>query len=191
VCDLIFEPLPITGANAITPEKREDTRGFFTRLFCSSEFSEHGLFSEFRQANASRSNKAGTLRGLHYQLGSAAEVKVVRCTTGAVFDVALDLRPDSPTFGKWHGLELTSDNHVMLYIPRGCAHGFITLSNMSEVHYLVSSPYTPDLERTVRYNDARFGIVWPCDVTEISPKDAGAPDFDPAYHGIEQLRGYL
>ncbi len=132
----------------------------------------------------------GTVRGMHYQLGKAAEVKLVRCTAGALFDVALDLRPDSATFGQWFGAELTADNHSMLYVSRGCAHGFVTLTENAEVFYLVSSPYTPSLERSVRYNDPRFGVRWPIPVEQVSPKDANSPDFDPVYHGTAQLTGF-
>jgi dTDP-4-dehydrorhamnose 3,5-epimerase len=187
---MIFESTPLKGAMVIKPEERRDARGFFARMFCGAEFGQHGLATQFVQANASMSIAKGTLRGMHYQIGEAAEVKVVRCTAGALFDVALDLRPDSPTFGRWFGAELTAENHAMLYVPRGCAHGFITLEPNTEVFYLVSSPYTPAMERGVRYNDPRFGIEWPAEVTQISPADAGRPDFDPQTHGTEQLRGF-
>ncbi|WP_349509474.1 dTDP-4-dehydrorhamnose 3,5-epimerase [Pseudacidobacterium ailaaui] len=188
---MIFQETPIQGVFVIRPEERCDSRGFFARLFCESEFSAHRLETRFVQANASLSINKGTLRGMHYQLGAAAEVKLVRCTSGALYDVALDLRPDSSTFGQWFGVELTAANHTMLYIPRGCAHGFITLDANTEVFYLVSSPYSPDQERGIRFNDPRFSIQWPLPVEHISQKDAGNPDFDPVYHGMESLRGLL
>lgn len=188
---MIFEPTAIGGVFVIRPEERRDSRGFFARLFCSSEFRSHDLEPHFEQANASLSTGKGTLRGMHYQIGPASEVKVVRCTAGALYDVALDLRPDSPTFGQSFGVELTAENHVMLYVPRGCAHGFISLLPDTEVFYLVSSPYTPTAERGVRYNDPSFSIQWPIAVEHISQADACRPDFDPLTHGVESLRGLI
>jgi dTDP-4-dehydrorhamnose 3,5-epimerase len=186
-----FLPTPIRGAFRIEPEKRTDERGFFARLFCREEFHAQGLAESFVQANVSRSVEAGTLRGMHYQLGLSAEVKLVRCTRGELFDVAIDLRPDSPTFGKWHGMDLNAESHAIYYIPRGCAHGFVTLTENAEIFYLVSAPYNPKDERAVRFNDPRFGIEWPVPVVAISRKDVEAPNFDPNYHGIDRLRGLL
>lgn len=188
---MIFEKSPIPGVMIIAPEERRDARGFFARLFCEKEFANHGLETRFVQANVSLSVGVGTLRGMHYQIGDAAEVKVVRCTAGALFDVALDLRPDSPAFGQWFGTELTAENHRMLYVPRGCAHGFISLAPNTEIFYLVSSAYTPAMERGIRYNDPRFSILWPAQVEHISPADASRPDFDPEIHGVEHLRGLI
>jgi dTDP-4-dehydrorhamnose 3,5-epimerase len=188
---MLFHPNAVTGSYVIEPQKRGDERGFFARLFCTGEFTDHGLETRIVQANASLSAAKGTLRGMHYQLGAAAEVKLVRCTAGAVFDVALDLRPDSPTFGKWFGTELSAKNHAMLYVPRGCAHGFITLTGDAEVFYLVSAPYSPTQERCVRYNDPRFAVAWPAEPQVVSAKDAASPDFDPGHHGTEMLRGLL
>lgn len=188
---MLFHPNPVMGSVVIAPEKRGDERGFFARMFCAEEFAKQGLETRFVQANASRSSAKGTLRGMHYQLGEAAEVKVVRCTAGALFDVVLDLRPDSPSFGKYFGAELTATNHAMLYVPRGCAHGFITLADDSEVFYLVSAFYSPKLERAVRYNDPRFAIAWPEEVRVVSAKDAAVIDFDPLHHGVDLLRGLL
>lgn len=186
-----YQDTPVKGAYVVDLEKRGDERGFFARAFCDREFAAHGLESAFRQANVSRSAGKGTLRGMHYQLGTAAEVKLVRCTAGALFDVALDLRPDSPSFGKWFGVELTADNHTMFYIPRGCAHGFLSLKDDTEVFYLVSTPYTPEAERGVRYSDPRFGIVWPGEALHVSAKDAAHPDFDPVHHGVDTLKGLI
>src|SRR6266702_47019 len=161
---MIFEETPIKGAYVIRPEERRDARDFFARLFCETEFGQHGLEKKFVQANCSLSVDKGTMRGMHYQLGAAAETKLVRCTAGALFDVALDLRPDSQTFGQWFGVELTAENHTMLYVPRGCAHGFVTLTDQAEVFYLVSAPYTSSQERGVRFDDPRFAIGWPAPV---------------------------
>ena len=188
---MLFHPNPITGSFLIEPEKCSDERGFFARLFCESEFAAHGLKTRFVQTNASLSVQKGTLRGMHYQLGTSAEVKLVRCTAGALFDVALDLRPDSPTFGEWFGAELTAENHAMMYVPCGCAHGFITLADQAEVFYMVSAPYAPAQERCVRFDDPRFGIRWPAPVEHISPKDAATPAFDSVHHGVETLRGLV
>jgi dTDP-4-dehydrorhamnose 3,5-epimerase len=188
---MIFEESQIKGVFVIRPEERHDDRGFFARAFCAEEFASHGLNTQYIQANISNSTHRGTLRGMHYQVGAAAEVKVVRCTAGAIWDVALDLRPDSPTTGQWFGVELTAQNHSMLYVPRGCAHGFVTLADASEVFYLVSSPYTPAAERSVRWNDPSFSIQWPVPALHISDKDKNAPDFDPVFHGSEALRNLL
>lgn len=186
---MIFHETRVVGALIIEPDKREDHRGFFARLFDADAFSARGLDTRFVQVNTSLSHRRGTLRGLHYQFGPAAEAKLVRCTTGVLFDIALDLRPDSPSFGHWCGAEL--DGTRMLYVPRGCAHGFVTLTAQSEAGYLVSAPYSPAHERTVRFDDPRFAIEWPMTPAEISDKDARAPDFDPAHHQIETLRGLL
>jgi dTDP-4-dehydrorhamnose 3,5-epimerase len=186
---MIFQETPVHGVYVIEPEKREDHRGYFARLFSADEFAGRGLETRYVQANTSLSRRRGTLRGLHYQFGEAAEVKLVRCTAGVLFDVALDLRPDSPSFGRSFGIEL--EGCRMLYVPRGCAHGFITLAPGSEAHYLVSTPYSPTHERTIRYDDPRFAVAWPRMPAEISDKDAHAPDFDPARHAVETLRGLL
>ncbi len=184
---MIFEQTEIRGVNIVRPEARQDERGLFARMFCADEFAAQGLETCFVQSNLSHSRHRGTLRGMHYQIGQAAEVKVVRCTAGSLYDVALDLRPNSDTFGKSFGIELSAANRTTLYIPRGCAHGFVTLSDDAEVTYLVSAAYSPKLERGVRYDDPRFAIAWPIAPTVISPKDAQSPDFDPALHGTTEL----
>jgi dTDP-4-dehydrorhamnose 3,5-epimerase len=186
---MIFTPAPLAGAYTIDLEKRGDDRGFFARLFCEEEFAHHGLETRFIQANNSLSAKRGTLRGMHYQLPPAAEVKVVRCIQGALFDVILDLRPDSPSFGRWFGAELSAENRRMMYVPRGSAHGFITLTENAEVLYLVSAAYAQPQERGVRYDDPRFAIDWPLAPAEISAKDAAWPDYDPDFHGAASLTG--
>ena len=138
-----------------------DERGFFARFFCEREFADNGLERSFVQINNSLSTKKGTLRGPHYQLPPCAEVKVVRCVRGALYDAIVDLRPNSPTYRKWFGAELTADNRFMMYVPRGCAHAMLTLSDGAEAIYLVSAFYEPEQERGVRWNDPAIGIKWP------------------------------
>ena len=186
---MIFTPTPLAGAYLIDLEKRGDDRGFFARVFCEREFAEHGLETRFPQINNSASAKRGTLRGMHYQLPPAAEVNVVRCIKGALYDVIADLRSDSPTFKQWFGAELTADNRRMMYVPRGFAHGFITLEDDTEAFYLVSALYSPDQERGLRFNDPALGIEWPAEPTELSEKDKNWRDFDADFHGVEILRG--
>lgn len=186
---MIFHSTPLKGAYTVELEKRGDDRGFFARLFCEREFSDAGLESRFVQINNSLSSKKGTLRGMHYQLAPSSEVKVIRCVRGALFDAIIDLRPDSSTFGKWFGAELTAENRRMMYAPRGFAHGLLTLEDSSEALYLASTPYAPDCERGVRWNDPFFNVQWPIEPAEISGKDAGWPGFDPEFHGTERLRG--
>ncbi len=184
-----FYTTTLQDARLIELERRGDDRGFFARLFCEREFEGAGLATRFAQANNSLSAKKGTLRGLHYQLAPAAEVKMVRCVRGALFDLILDLRPDSPTFGRSFGAELNADNRLMMYVPRGFAHAILTLADDTEAIYLVSDFYSPQDERGVRWNDPRFDLRWPIEPVEVSSKDATWPDFDPAFHGVERLRG--
>lgn len=184
-----FSPTPLSGAYLINLDRRGDDRGFFARLFCENEFKNSGLESQFVQINTSLTAKKGTLRGMHYQLPPDSEVKVVRCIRGALFDVIVDLRPDSPTFKKWFGAELTSENRTMMYVPRGFAHGLVTLQDDTEAFYLVSAFYAPESERGVRFDDKEFGIEWPVPILETSDKDRGWPDLDPEWHGVELFRG--
>jgi dTDP-4-dehydrorhamnose 3,5-epimerase len=184
-----FNPTPLEGAYTIEIEKRGDDRGFFARFFCENEFREAGLETRFVQINNSLTGLKGTLRGLHYQLPPNAEVKVVRCIRGELWDVILDLRAGSPTFGKWFGAELTAENRRMMYVPRGFAHGFVTLTDDTEALYLVSAFYGPEEERGVRYNDPAHGIEWPVEPREISDKDRNWPDLNADFHGFERLRG--
>jgi len=186
---VIFSPTPVEGAYTIEPEKRGDDRGFFARSFCAKEFGAHGLETKFVQANNSFTAKKATLRGMHYQLPPAAEVKIVRCLRGAFYDVVLDIRPDSPSFGHFFGAELTADNRLMMYVPRGCAHALLSLKDDSEALYLVSDFYAPDHERGVRFDDPKFAIPWPLKPQEISAKDAAWPDFNADFHGTDKLRG--
>lgn len=177
-----FLPTPIEGAYLIELEKREDERGFFARFFCEKEFGAAGLETRFVQANNSLSKDEGTLRGMHYQLGDSAEVKVVRTLSGALWDAILDLRPGSATFGQSFGAELTAENRRMMYVPRGFAHGFLTLTPDTEALYLVSAFYDGPAERGVRWNDPKFNVRWPATPKVISEKDANQRDFDPAWH---------
>lgn len=186
---MLFNPTPLQDAFTIELEKRGDDRGFFARFFCVNEFAKAGLETKFVQVNNSLSTVKGTLRGMHYQLAPSAEVKVVRCLRGSVWDAIIDIRPDSPTFGKSFGAELSADNRRMMYVPRGFAHGILTLTDDAELLYLVSDFYAPAEERGIRWNDPRFTVEWPIKPIEISPKDAAWPDFDPKIHGVEKLRG--
>ena len=179
---MIFSETPIPGALVIELEKREDDRGFFARAFCEKEFLAHGLSSRFVQVNNSLSAAKGTLRGMHYQLAPRAETKLVRCIRGALLDVILDLREGSPTFGRSFGAELSAENRKMMYVPKGFAHGFLTLENDSEALYFVDEFYAPAFERCVRWNDPRFAIEWPQQPAVISDKDRDQKDFDPDWH---------
>ena len=173
---MIFGQTELPGAYIVELEKLEDERGYFARSWCQREFEAHGLDARLVQCNVSMNRKAGTLRGMHFQMPPFAEAKLVRCTRGALFDVIIDLRPDSPTFLKWFGIELTSDNGKMMYIPKGFAHGFLTLEDDTEVFYQMSEFYAPECARGVRWNDPLFGIKWPRNKTVISARDATYPD---------------
>lgn len=172
-----FLPLELKDAFLVSLEKREDSRGFFARYFCENEFKANGLESHWAQMNTSMSVEVGTLRGLHFQRAPYAEVKVVRCLRGAIWDVIVDIRKDSETYGKWFGAELNSENRTMMYIPKGFAHGFVSLTDSAEIFYLVSAPYSPDFEGTLRWNDPMHGIIWPIKPKVISEKDAVVPDW--------------
>ncbi len=173
-----FLPTELPGVYIIEPQPCHDERGFFARTWCRDEFAAHGLNTEWVQCNVSFNRKAGTLRGLHWQEAPHQEVKLVRCTAGAVYDVVLDLRPQSPTFRRWLAVELTADNHRAVYIPEGCAHGFQTLVDDTEVHYHMGTRYHPEAARGVRWDDPAFGIVWPpCESRTIAPRDRSFPDF--------------
>ena len=170
-----FTKTKLTSAYIIEVEEISDSRGFFARSWCQREFEEFGIKSNFVQANISFNCQKGTLRGLHYQNAPHAEAKLMRCTKGAIYDVAVDLRPDSPTFCEWVGAELTAENHRMLLVPEGFAHGFQTLEDDTEVSYQVTEFYTPKAEGGARYDDPAFGISWPLEVTVLSDKDANWP----------------
>ena len=165
------------GAFVIDIEKIHDERGFFARSFCRKEFEKHGLRSYFVQCNLSYNVQKGTLRGMHYQTAPYAEAKLVRCTRGAVYDVILDLRPNSETFSQWIALELTAEDYRMFYVPEGFAHGFQTLEDNTEIFYQMSEYYHPECTRGVRWDDPRFGIIWPLPNPTLSLKDRSYPDY--------------
>jgi dTDP-4-dehydrorhamnose 3,5-epimerase len=174
-----FVQTKVEGAFLIEPEPIADERGFFARVFCRQEFADHGLNPELAQGNVSFNHVKGTLRGLHYQAAPHQEAKLVRCTCGAIWDVALDLRPGSPTYLAWAGYVLSDANRSMLYVPEGCAHGFLTLTDGAEVTYQMSAPYAPAAGRGVRWDDPAFGIDWPGEVVVINQRDATYPDMEP------------
>ena len=175
---MIFTATKLPGAYIIDLKKIEDERGFFARTFCADEFSTNSLTAQFVQANTSLSYKKGTLRGMHFQKTPYEEDKLVRCTKGALYDVIIDLRKDSPTFKQWIGVELTEHNHRALFVPKGFGHGFITLEDNTEANYLVSQVYTAGAEAGIRYNDPQFNIRWPIKPTVISYKDVIHPDYE-------------
>jgi dTDP-4-dehydrorhamnose 3,5-epimerase len=177
-----FIETPMQGAFVIELEKRGDDRGFFARAFCEKEFQSAGLPSRFVQVNNSLSAQKGTLRGMHYQLAPMAEAKLVRCIRGALFDVILDLRANSRTFGRSFGAELSAENRKMMCVPKGFAHGFITLADDTEAFYFVDEFYGPQHERGVRWNDPKFNIAWPIQPVVLSDKDKAWRDFDPTWH---------
>ncbi|WP_227368683.1 dTDP-4-dehydrorhamnose 3,5-epimerase [Halomonas sp. M20] len=177
---MIFHETTLKDAWLIELEPRGDQRGFFARTMCKEEFAQHGLLNDFVQQNTSFSAQKGTLRGLHYQMQPHGEAKLVRCLRGAIVDIIVDVRADSPTFLQHQQFELTDSNRSQLYVPPGYAHGFQTLSNDVEVSYLVSAAYCPQAERGLRYDDERLQIDWPVPVTVLSEKDAHWPLIDEA-----------
>ena len=175
---MLFKSTAINGALIVDVEKIADERGFFGRVFCQREFEAHGIDPGIKQANIGFSKSKGTLRGLHYQVFPHGEAKLVRCTAGVLYDVILDLRAASATFKQWLGVELSAENRRMLYVPEGCAHGYMTLSDHTEIHYLVSQYYHQAAERGVRWNDPAFNIEWPINAgLMISEKDQNWPDW--------------
>lgn len=174
-----FIQTKIAGVFILEIERKEDARGFFARIFAREELQEHGLEDEFPQHNVGFNHVKGTLRGMHFQRAPHAETKLVRCTYGSVFDVALDLRPESPTFRRWVAVELSAENHRMLYIPVGCAHGYQTLEDATELSYLTSQLYVPQSATGFRHDDPAFAIEWPLPVSCISDADRRWPDFTP------------
>lgn len=166
-----FEENTISGSWVIDPTPHADERGRFMRAWCSREFVEHGIDFVPVQANMGFSVKKGTTRGIHFQVAPALEAKLVRCTRGKMFDVVLDLRPDSKSYGKWYGIELTDQNGRMLYVPRGCGHGYQTLVDNTEMYYMASEFYTPNAARGVRFDDPAFSIQWPLEATVVSEQD--------------------
>ena len=177
---MIFVETPIAGAFVIEPERRTDARGHFARIFGAHEFGQRGLDPSVAQCSTSFNTRAGTLRGMHFQADPYGEAKLVRCTRGAIYDVVLDLRPRSSTRLHWHAVELSDENGRALFIPVGCAHGFQTLSDASEVSYQISVPYEPNAARGVRWDDTAFTIDWPAPPPggrTISDRDASYPDY--------------
>jgi dTDP-4-dehydrorhamnose 3,5-epimerase len=174
---MMFTETALRGAFLIEPERRQDERGFFARTWCQREFEAHGLNIQWVQCNLSFNRHKGTLRGMHYQAAPYAETKLIRCTMGAIYDVIIDLRPDSPTFRQWLAVELTADDRRMLLVPSGLAHGFQTLMQETEVFYQMSQFYAPEYARGVRWDDPTFKVFWPDEQRIISERDRGFPDF--------------
>lgn len=174
---MIFRDTPLPGVFLVELEPKPDDRGFFARAWCADEFARTGLSPALAQVSVSYNHKAGTLRGMHYQAAPHGECKLVRCTAGSIYDVALDLRPDSPTYLKWHAAELSAANRHALYLPEGIAHGFLTLSDGAEVLYQISIPQVAEAARGLRWNDPVFGIRWPRAVSVISARDRDYADF--------------
>ena len=173
---MVFTELTLKGAYAIDPELIEDERGAFARVFCGDEFGQMGLATTFSQCSVSINRKKATLRGMHYQAEPNAEAKLICCTKGAIFDVLVDIRPASPSFGRWVGLDLSADNRRSVYIPRGFAHGFETLTDHAEVFYQISDPFRPEASRGFRWDDPAIGIKWPHPVPAvISARDRELP----------------
>jgi dTDP-4-dehydrorhamnose 3,5-epimerase len=176
---MIFKETKLPGVFEIELERRNDERGFFARSWCQEEFAGHGLNPKLVQCNVSFNQHKGTLRGMHYQTAPYAEAKLVRCTQGAIYDVVIDLRPQSPTFKKWVSAVLSAENRDMLFVPEGFAHGFLTLENATEVFYQMSEVYHAASARGVRWNDPAFQVEWPETVAVISDRDRTYPDFEP------------
>ena len=170
-----FQESPLAGAYTIELDRLEDERGFFARSYSAEEFAARGLPAAMPQSSVSFNARRGTLRGLHYQAEPHAEDKLVRCTAGAIYDVIVDLRPDSPTAKRWFGVELSAANHRSLFVPKGLAHGFMTLRDDTEVLYMISVPYAPGFERGLRWDDPAIGISWPASPSVVAARDAAFP----------------
>lgn len=173
----------VAGAYVMEPERHEDERGWFARTYCADEFAAAGLEPHIAQISTSHNDRRGTLRGMHFQRAPHEEAKLVRCTSGLAWDVVLDLRPDSPTFAGWAAAELDAERGRAMYVPTGCAHGFITLADNTEIEYLISTPHAPDAAAGVRFDDPAFGIDWPLAPAVISDRDRSYPSVD-----LESLR---
>jgi dTDP-4-dehydrorhamnose 3,5-epimerase len=175
-----FEPLEVDGAFLVCSEQRGDARGWFARVYCAEEFAAFGLVPTVAQVNLAETARAGTVRGLHYQLPPAAEAKLVRCVAGAIFDVVVDNRPGSPTYGRWAARELVAEQAAALYVPPGCAHGYQALTDGARALYHTSVPYAPELERGINPTDPTVGITWPRPPAHLSAKDQALPPLDAA-----------
>ncbi len=177
---MIFQEINLPGVFEIGLEAFHDARGFFARSWCQKEFENHGLNPNVVQCNVSFNTRKGTLRGMHYQEAPKGEAKLVRCTSGSIYDVVIDLRPDSPMFKRWIAVTLTAQQRNMIYVPEGCAHGFLTLQDETEVFYQMSEFYSPELSRGVRWDDPAFQIVWQEKIEVISERDRTYADFETA-----------
>ena len=177
---MLFTKTQLEGAWLVEPEPIRDSRGWFARTFCEREFEAHGLETRFVQHSTSQNVQRGTLRGMHFQTAPHAEVKLVRCLKGAIYDVIIDLNPGSPTYRQWQGFELSASNMRQIYIPKGFAHGFQTLDDECEIGYLISEFYAPEASSGLRWDDPAFGINWPLPVSVMSDKDKSWPYFKPA-----------
>jgi len=175
---MIFNETPLKGAYVIDIEKNEDSRGFFARTWCEREFKDHNLSVQSAQFSISFNSKKGTLRGMHFQIPPYEEVKIVRCTMGAIYDVIIDIRKSSPTYKKYFGIELSAQNRKMFYIPEGFAHGFITLEDNTEIFYQISNFYEPQAARSIKWDDPEFHIEWPMKPVVISERDKNIPAFN-------------
>jgi dTDP-4-dehydrorhamnose 3,5-epimerase len=176
-----FLPTKLAGAFLIEVEPHDDERGSFARTWCARELAAHGLVGDIAQCSLSTNKRAGTVRGMHFQRPPHGEVKLVRCQRGAIFDVVIDLRPDSSSYRRWQGFELTADNHRALYVPQGFAHGFQTLTDDAEVFYQISEFYIQEASAGVRWDDPAFRVVWPLPISAIADKDRNWPDFQIAF----------
>jgi len=174
---MTFTPGPIEGCWIIDPKLIHDDRGFFTTLWSRKDFQSRGMLVDFDRYCTALNHKSGTLRGMHFQVSPHEEAKFVRCTQGAFYDVVIDLRPASPTYKRWMGVELTAANRTLFYIPPGLAHGYVTLVDNTEITYSMSADYSPDHARGVRWNDPAFNVVWPGETRIIHPRDANYPDY--------------
>jgi dTDP-4-dehydrorhamnose 3,5-epimerase len=170
-----FVPLEVDGAYLIEPEPHADERGWFARIFSAEEFAEHGLEASIAQANLAATSHAGTVRGLHYQLPPSAEAKLVRCVAGSVYDVVVDVRRGSASFGRWAGRELSAEDATAIYVPPGCAHGYQALTDAARALYHTSTAYAPELERGIDHADPQLGIGWPLTPVNLSEKDRALP----------------
>ncbi len=170
-----FIPAKLPGVWLIEPEPFEDERGFLARTYCEREFTEHALNTSWPQCNLTLTRQRGAIRGMHYQADPKPEIKLIRCAAGSILDVLVDVRPDSPEFGKWEGFELSEENNRMLYVPGGVAHGFQCLTPDCRVFYQMSESYVPDLARGVRWNDPAIGIKWPLEAAQVSKRDRELP----------------
>lgn len=181
---MIFNQLPLKGAYLIEVQPFQDNRGFFTRTFCEKEFASQGLVQHYVQANHSGTQGKGVVRGMHFQYPPFTETKLIKCIQGAIFDVIIDVRKGSPTFLQWYGAELSSENKKMMYVPTGFAHGFQSLSDYSEITYMVSNFYSRENEGGINYHDPMVKISWPLSISLVSEKDKNLPFIDNSFKAV-------